>query len=123
LSFAAYDDILKWARFATTVDKDIFNSNRPFPSRQAMMVEYRKHLGLAEGDYEFKETIVQWLPDNKPVVIHRRPFLDCLFELLTKESLLGPNSQNIQQIPLHTDRTHRLKQFWNFSMEHGGGKP
>ena len=66
------------------------------------MVEYRKHLGLAEGDYEFKETIVQWLPDNKPVVIHRRPFLDCLFELLTKESLLGPNSQNIS-LPHPTD--------------------
>jgi len=93
LSFAAYEDILSWAQFATNLDPTVLQKN--FPPRKAMIKKYRENLGLKDGAFEFKETIVQWLPDNKPLVIHRRPFLDCIYELLTKESLLGKDSENI----------------------------
>ena len=48
---------------------------------------------------------LQWLPDKKPTAIIGRPFLGCVFELLTNEKLLGKNSCNIS-LP---NKTHPLK--------------
>ena len=93
LSFAAFEDIIAWAKLAHNLEKNIFMDN--FPNRNEMLQVYRKMMGLKPDAYMFQETIVQWLPDNKPVIIQRRPFLDCVFELLTKKELLGPNSCNI----------------------------
>ena len=93
LSFAAFEDIIAWAKFANTLEKNIFMEN--FPNRHQMLGVYRKMMGLKQDAYMFQETIVQWLPDNKPVIIERRPFLDCVYELLTKKELLGPHSCNI----------------------------
>ena len=94
MSFAAFDDILKWAQQAERLQPGIFREK--FPPRQTMINQYRDLLGLRPDAYKFKETIIrEWLPDKKPCVIRRRPFLDCVYELLTKESLLGEKSKNI----------------------------
>jgi len=100
MSFAAMEDVLQWARMATSLQEDIFVER--FPPRQTMVEQYRVLLGLDPEAYKFKETVVKWLPDNKPVIIQRRPFLDCVYELLTKECLLGENSCNIS-LPHPTD--------------------
>ena len=93
MSFAAVDDIITWARTATSLQPNIFADR--FPTRPAMIEHYRDLLGLSPDAYKFQETVVEWLPDNKPLIIPRRPFLDCVYELLTKQSLQGDNSCNI----------------------------
>ncbi|CAJ1943906.1 unnamed protein product [Cylindrotheca closterium] len=99
LSFAAVDDIYNWANKACKIHPDIFRG--PPPSRERMIMEYRNQLGMDDG-FEFKEEVINWLPDNKPVVQHVRPFIDCVYELLTNKVVLGPNSCNIN-LPHESD--------------------
>ena len=93
LSYAATEDIINWAKDSYLLDPNIFQDS--YPSRNTMHSLYRGLLGLPPDAYVFKEKIVQWLPDNKPLPIHCRSFFDCLYEQLTKPSLLGPGSCNI----------------------------
>ena len=100
LSYAATEDIISWAKESYLLDPTIFQDS--YPNRNRMHSLYRELLGLPQEAYTFQEKIVQWLPDNKPLVIHCRTFLDCLYEQLTKPSLLGPGSCNIS-FPHPTD--------------------
>ena len=68
MSFAAFDDVIKWAQQAELLQEGIFKER--FPSRQTMLQEYRRLLGLGPDAYQFTETVVrEWLPDKKPCVI------------------------------------------------------
>ncbi|CAJ1945718.1 unnamed protein product [Cylindrotheca closterium] len=39
--------------------------------------------------------MIDWLPDNRPTSLFIRPFLDCVYELLTNQDVTGPNGENI----------------------------
>ena len=99
-SMAAVTDILKWATLSAQLQKDIFQET--MWSRERQLSQFRHFLGLQCSSFLFQETLVQWLPDNKPTVFWKRSFLDCVYELLTNESLLGPNMENIS-LPHPTD--------------------
>ena len=92
-SMAAVSDILKWATLSVRLQDDIFQET--MWSRERQVVQFRNYLGLQDTSFQFQENLVQWLPDNKPTVLWKRPFLDCVYELLTNQSLLGPNMENI----------------------------
>ena len=99
-SLAAVNDIYQWAHKAVRIQRGCFDGNPP--NRNGMLKEYKEQLGLAEGDFEFQEEIVHYFPDVRPTVMHCRHFLDAVYELLTKESLLGHNSENIS-LPHNSD--------------------
>ena len=92
-SMAAVTDILKWANLSVKLQPDIFQET--MWTREHQVSEFRRYLGLQDTSFLFQETLVQWLPDNKPTVLWKRPFLDCVFELLTNDFLLGPNMDNL----------------------------
>ena len=99
-SLSAVKDIYQWAHKAVLIQPKIFSGK--VPSREYMLSEYKKRMGVADEAFQFKEEIINLVPDLRPAVQHVRPFLDCVFELLTNESLLGPNSCNLS-LPHETD--------------------
>ena len=99
LSMSAVDDIYNWAHKSFQIHPHIFKGKKP--ARDKMLCEYKRLMGM-EDAFDFKETIVQWLPDLRPTSQYVRPFLDCVYELLTNKTLLGPHSCNIS-LPHETD--------------------
>ena len=99
-SLSAVSDILDWAHYSVKLQDDLFQEKSS--SRDILLKKYRQLIGLPAHAYKFFESLVQWLPDNKPTVIRKRHFLDCVFELLTNPKLLGENSCNIS-FPHPTD--------------------
>lgn len=100
LSLSAVDDIYEWAFRSSKIQPNIFAMGKK-PVRKQMLTDYRKLLGM-EDAFCFKEDIIHWLPDMRPTSQYVRPFLDCVYELLTNKILLGHNSCNIS-LPHKTD--------------------
>ena len=99
-STSATTDILKWANISVQLEDNIFKET--MWSQDKQIQEFHKYLGLQDSSFQFQETLVQWLPDNKPTVLWKQPFLDCVYELLTNDTLLGKNMENLS-LPHPTD--------------------
>ena len=91
-SAAAVVDIQKWAHNAAKKQKDIFLFDPT--TRSEMFTQFRLGLGVEKAN-AFQEHMIDWLPDNRPTSLFVRPFLDCVYELLTNEEVTGPNGENI----------------------------
>ena len=99
LSLEAVNAVKEWAHSSYKGFPKIFDS-RPM-KRKKQLKAIRRAMGILSEE-NFEEIAVDWLPENKKRAIHVRPFMDCVYELLTNEELAGHDGENIS-LPHPTD--------------------
>ena len=91
-SASSVSEIQAWAHKAAKEEPNLFLLDPT--TRSELFTQFRLHLGV-EKTNGFQEHMIDWLPDNRPISLFVRPFLDCVYELLTNQDVTGPNGENI----------------------------
>eukprot|EP00980_Cylindrotheca_fusiformis_P006720 scaffold1399_cov109-Cylindrotheca_fusiformis.AAC.4 len=104
LPLSTVKDFSEWAHTAVRKRRDHFQGK---PTTYGQIVSrLHRQLGLGSTN-EFRPHLINWLPDEKPITIYVRPFLDCVFELLENPHNVGPGGRNIS-LP-HPTNPYRSK--------------